>query len=146
MIVQFKASGTVTLGDDLAQIDAGERWTVQLEQFGLSSRVQEEDLPEPNGGVPFLNPLGNLKGPLVFTATRSFDTFAAGASDFGTKLGLVDTQDTLVLLPYGNTAGQTKFSFANSICESVHRVPPSNGVKWVIRYQFRIGALTITTV
>lgn len=147
MIIQFKATGPVTLGDDLATVVAGVRWTVEIESWGLTARVQEEDLPEPNGGVPFLNPLGNLKGPLVFTATRAFATFADGAADFGNKLGLVNVQDTLVLMPYGSSTGQTKFSYANSILESVHRVPgKSNGVKWALRYQFRIGAQTITTL
>lgn len=147
MIVQFKASGPVTLGDDLATLSAGVRWTVEIESWGLTARVQEEDLPEPNNGVPFINPLGNMRGPLVFTATRAFSDLGSGAADFGNKLALVNVQDTLVLMPYGNGSGQSKFSYANSVLESVHRVPgKSNGVKWALRYQFRIGAQTITTL
>ena len=146
MIIQFKAVSPVTLGDDLAQISAGVRWTVKLENWGLTCRVQEEDLPEPNGGVPFIRPLGNSKGPLVFLARRSFDTFSSGVADFADKLALVNVQDSLVLMPYGNAAGQKKFTYANSVCESVHRAPESEGVKWVVRYQFRIGAQTVTTI
>lgn len=146
MIIQFKASGPVTLGDDLNTL-AGGRWTVEIENWGLVCKVQEDELPEPAGGVPFLAPLGNLKGPFAFTATNSFGSFAAGATDFGNKLGLVNVQDTLIVMPYGNTAGSQKFTYANAVLESVHRVAAkSNGVKWALRYQFRIGAQTITTI
>ena len=146
MIIQFKAVAPVTLGDDLNTLGGG-RWTVELENWGLTAKVQEDDLPQPAGGVPFIYPLGNLKGPLVFTATNSFGTFQAGCIDFGQKLALVNLQDALTLFPYGNTDGNAKFVYANSVLESVHRVPnKSNGVKWALRYQFRIGAQTITTI
>lgn len=147
MIIQFKASSPVTLGDDLAAITGGVRWTVEIENWGLTCKVQEDELPEPAGGVPFINPLGNLKGPFSFVATRSFADYASGAADFGAKLGLVNVQDTLVVMPYGSSSGNTKFTYANSVLRSVSRVKDkSNGVKWAVRYEFVIGAQTITTL
>lgn len=146
MIIQF-TSTPYTLGDDLAQISAGVRITVEIDNWGLVAKVQEDDLPEPSGGVPFLKPLGNLKGPFSFTAKQTFSTFAAGAAAFGNALALVNTQDTLVVMPYGNTSGNKKFTYANSVLESVKRnTSKSNGVLWAIEYNFRIGAQTITTI
>ena len=146
MIIQFTTT-PYTLGDDLAQITAGVRITVELENWGLTAKVQEEDLPEPSGGVPFYRPLGNLKGPFSFTAKQTFASFALGAAAFGNALALVNTQDTLVVMPYGNTSGNKKFSYANSVLESVKRnISKSNGVLWAIQYNFRIGAQTITTI
>lgn len=147
MIIQFKAVAPVTLGDDLATITAGVRWTVELENWGLTCKVQEEELPEPASGVPFLVPLGNIKGPFSFVSTQAYATLAAGAADFANKMAIVNVQDVLTVMPYGNTTGNTKYTYANSVCESVKRVPgKSNGVKWAIQYTFRIGAQTVTTI
>ena len=146
MIIQF-TSTPYTLGDDLAQINSGVRITVEVENWGLTAKVQEDELPEPSGGVPFYRPLGNLKGPFTFTAKQTFASFAAGATAFGNALALVNTQDTLVVMPYGNTGGNKVFTYSNSVLESVKRnISKSNGVLWAIQYTFRIGTQVITTL
>jgi len=48
----------------------------------------------------------------------------------------VNIQDQLKL-----TIGGQSFIYANSILESVKRNARSNGVRWVLDFQFRVGQL-----
>lgn len=143
MVIKFPSSVVtpVTLGDDL-NTEGGGRRTIDIENWGATCRVQEEELPEPNGGVPFLRPLGNIKGPLVFTATSTFASPDEAAIYFAGQLAMVNTQDVLTITGVA-AIGVKTFSYANSILESVTRDNGrSTGVRWCIRYQFRIGAMT----
>lgn len=144
MLILF-GTGPTVLGDDQNDRGTG-RFTVELLQWGGKCMVQESPLA-PNPAVPqappFLKPLGNVKGPFEFESTNSFGTIDLGAADFGTKYALIGTQGNLII----QTLNSKVFTYANSVCEGVMRVNgqgKSEGVKWVIRYLFRTGLMTIT--
>lgn len=155
MLIQFtpnqftpNASGSAiqTFGDDTGAVYAGYPRTVEIESWGLTGMVQEDQMAGQD--TPYLNPLGNVKGPFTFRARCSFATIDSGALDFGTKSALVaeaTAQGTLKVQTTVAGSGFKTFTYANAILESVTRDSQSNGVKWVIRYQLRIsGPPTIT--
>lgn len=135
----------ITLGDDANRTTLG---TIEIATWGGACLIQEVPLPQPvatgnttpSNASPFLKSQGNIRGPLVFSVTRSFDSMDAAALDFSNALKLVGAKDALKMY-----IGTKVFTYADSVLESVMKDNgKSSGVRWVKVFTFRIGKLTFT--